>query len=52
MTHVACHAATVAFHLNRAMDFDLKSFTFPGHADATKLLVRSDRAPWKLKVES
>ena len=49
MTHVACHAATVAFHLNRAMDFDLKSFTFPGHADATKLLVRSDRAPWQLE---
>lgn len=49
MTHVACHAATVAYHLNRPMDFDLKSFTFPGHADATKLLKRSDRAPWLLE---
>ena len=49
MTHVACHAATVAYHLNRPMDFDLKSFTFPDHADATKLLKRSDRAPWLLE---
>jgi hypothetical protein len=49
MTHVACHAASVAYHLNRAMDFDLKTFTFPGHADATKLLVRSNRAPWLLE---
>lgn len=48
MTHVACHAATVAYHLNRAMDFDLKSFSFPGHSDANKRLVRSNRAPWTL----
>ncbi|MGN0847230.1 MAG: Gfo/Idh/MocA family protein [Kiritimatiellia bacterium] len=48
MTHVACHAASVAFHLNRAMAFDLKTFTFPGHADATQLLKRSNRAPWVL----
>ncbi len=49
MTHVACHAASVAYHLNRAMEFDVNTFTFPGHADATKLLVRSDRAPWTLE---
>lgn len=49
MTHVACHAASVAYHLNRAMEFDLKTFTFPGNDDATKLLTRSDRAPWTLE---
>ena len=48
MTHVACHAASVAYHLNRAMEFDIKNFVFPGHADATKLLKRSNRAPWTL----
>ncbi len=48
MTHVACHAASVAYHLNRAMDFNLDTFTFPGHDDATKLLTRSNRAPWTL----
>jgi len=48
-SHVACHAASVAYHLDRKMDFDLKSFTFPGQEDANRLLKRNDRAPWKLK---
>ena len=48
MTHVACHAASVAYHLNRTLAFDLASRTFPQDADATKLLKRSNRAPWTL----
>ena len=47
-SHVACHAATVAYHLNRELKFDLASCTFPGDAEASKRLVRSNRAPWLL----
>ena len=47
-SHVACHAATVAYHLNRELTFDLASCTFPGDAEASKRLVRSNRAPWLL----
>lgn len=47
-SHVACHAASVAYHLNREMAFDLKTFTFPGQDDANRQLKRSDRAPYTL----
>lgn len=47
-SHVACHAATVAYHLGRELAFDVKTCTFPGQADATKRLVRSNRSPWTL----
>ena len=48
MTHVACHAASVAYHLNRELKFDLATCTFPGDAEATARLTRSNRAPWLL----
>ena len=44
-SHVACHAASVAYHLNREMAFDLRTVTAPGQDDATRQLERSDRAP-------
>lgn len=47
-SHVACHAATVAYHLNRELAFDVKTCSFLGQADATKLLARASRAPWTL----
>ena len=47
-SHVACHAATVAYHLNRELKFDLATCTFPGDEEASKRLIRSNRAPWLL----
>ena len=47
-SHVACHAATVAYHLNRELKFDLSTCTFSGDAEATARLTRSNRAPWLL----
>lgn len=47
-SHVACHAATVAYHLNQTLAFDLKTFSFPGQDEANKRLKRSNRAPWIL----
>ena len=50
-SHVTCHAASVAYHLNRELTFDLKTCTFPGQTDACRMLKRSDRAPWKLRED-
>ena len=47
-SHVACHAATVAYHLNRELTFDLATCTFSGDEEANKRLIRSNRAPWLL----
>ena len=47
-SHVACHAATVAYHMNRELVFDLATCTFPGQPEANKRLIRSNRAPWLL----
>jgi len=47
-THVACHAASVAFHLNRELAFDPASLTFVNDTEATRLTNRPCRAPWSL----
>ena len=47
-THVACHAATIAYHLNRELTFDPATLTFANDAEANRLISRSSRAPWTL----
>ena len=47
-SHVCCHAASIAYHLNRALEFDPATLTFPNDAEATRLTHRSARAPWTL----
>ena len=47
-SHVCCHAASIAYHLNRELTFDPEKLTFPNDPDATRLTRRSCRAPWTL----
>jgi len=45
-THVACHAATIAYHLNRELTFDPAAMRFRNDEEANRLISRSSRAPW------
>ena len=47
-THVACHAATIAYHLNRELAFDPATLAFASDDEANRLINRSNRAPWTL----
>jgi predicted dehydrogenase len=47
-THVACHAATIAYHLNRELTFDPATLAFASDAEANRLISRPCRAPWSL----
>ncbi len=47
-THVACHAATISYHLNRELTFDPSTLTFAKDAEANRLINRSNRAPWSI----
>ncbi len=47
-THVACHAATIAYHLNRPLEFDPTTLRFKNDQEADRLINRSCRAPWAL----
>jgi len=43
-----CHLGNVSYHLGRDVKFDSKTETFPGDAEANKLLARAHRAPYGL----
>ena len=47
-SHVCCHAATVAYHLNRELAFDPAALAFKNDDEANRLLNRPCRAPWYL----
>jgi len=47
-THVACHAATIAYHLNRELTFDPATLSFAKDAEANRLINRPSRSPWHL----
>ncbi|MDR2849179.1 MAG: Gfo/Idh/MocA family oxidoreductase [Verrucomicrobiota bacterium] len=47
-THVACHAATIAYHLNRELTFDPAALAFARDAEANRLIHRFSRAPWTI----
>lgn len=47
-THVACHAATIAYHLNRELTFDPATLQFHKDQEANRLISRSSRAPWTI----
>jgi len=48
ITHVACHAATIAYHLKRELTFDPAALAFVNDAEANRLIHRSNRAPWSI----
>jgi predicted dehydrogenase len=47
-SHVACHAAAIAWELGRAVKFDPVKEEFIGDADANRLRARALRQPWQL----
>jgi predicted dehydrogenase len=47
-THVACHAATIAYHLKRELTFDPAAMAFSRDAEANRLIHRFSRAPWSV----
>ena len=46
--HLACHAATIAYHLNRELKFDPAKMEFVNDDEANRLRNRQCRAPWHL----
>jgi predicted dehydrogenase len=47
-THIACHAAYIAFQLGRKLRFDPATDTFVGDAEANRMRSRAMREPWHL----
>lgn len=47
---VLCHLGNVSALLNRRLEFDVASETFPNDREACEFLARDYRAPWKLPV--
>jgi len=47
-THIACHAAYIAFQLGRKLRFDPATDTFPGDEQANRMRSRAMRVPWRL----
>ena len=45
-----CHLGAISAALGRPVKFDPAAESFPGDKDATALLIRSLRGPWKLEV--
>jgi predicted dehydrogenase len=43
-----CHIGNIAWRVNRKLRFDPSTQTFPGEAEANRLLGRTYRAPWTL----
>jgi hypothetical protein len=46
--HLGCHAATIAYHMNKELKFDPAKMEFIGDAQANRLRNRQCRAPWRL----
>jgi hypothetical protein len=47
-THIACHAAYIAFQLGRKLRFDPATDTFIGDDEANRMRSRAMREPWRL----
>ncbi|MBI1898661.1 MAG: Gfo/Idh/MocA family oxidoreductase [Acidobacteria bacterium] len=47
-THIACHAAYIAFQLGRKLAFDPATDTFVGDEQANRMRSRAMREPWTL----
>jgi predicted dehydrogenase len=47
-SHIACHAAAIAWKLNRRLTFDPVKEVFVNDAEANRFLSRPTREPWKL----
>ena len=47
-SHIACHAAAIAWKLGRKLRFDPVTEMFIGDEEANRLRVRSERQPWAI----
>lgn len=47
-THVACHAAYIAYQLGRELEFDPATDRFPFDEEANRMRSRAMREPWRL----
>jgi hypothetical protein len=47
-THIACHAAYIAFQLGRKLKFDPATDSFIGDDEANRMRSRAMREPWRL----
>ena len=47
-THIACHAAYIAYQLGQSLDFDPATDSFPGSDEANRMRSRAMREPWRL----
>ncbi len=47
-THVACHAAYIAYQLGRKLEFDPATDSFPFDEEANRMRSRAMREPWRL----
>ncbi len=47
-SHVACHAAAIAWKLDRKLKFDPVTEMFVGDDEANRLRIRSERQPWAI----
>jgi hypothetical protein len=45
-SHIACHAAAIAWILGRKLKFDPKTESFPDDAEANLLRSRPERETW------
>lgn len=46
--HLTCHAATIAYHINRELKFDPDNMRFVSDNEANRLRNRQCRVPWHL----
>jgi predicted dehydrogenase len=47
-THIACHAAYIAFQLGKKLTFDPNTDTFTGSPEANRMRSRAMREPWQI----
>ena len=47
-THIACHAAYIAYQLGEALEFDPATDSFPSSESANRMRSRAMREPWRL----
>jgi hypothetical protein len=49
---IACHLGNIAFRLGRRVNWNAATEKVSGDPEATKLVLKDYRAPWKLPVIS
>ena len=47
-SHIACHAAYIAWQLGRKLTFDPVKEEFPGDEEANRMRSRAMREPWRV----